>query len=98
MDKTYHEDPKQLHVNAEPGRNYFIPFGEGECPFWQREKSGRFQLLNGKWEFRYYESFQDLEESFFDEEFPDSIPVPSNWQLHGYGRPDRKSTRLNSSH
>ncbi len=38
MEKTYHEDPKQLHVNAEPGRNYFIPFGEGECPFWQREK------------------------------------------------------------
>ncbi len=93
MEKTYHEDPKQLHVNAEPGRNYFIPFGEGECPFWQREKSGRFQLLNGKWEFRYYESFQDLEESFFDEEFPDSIPVPSNWQLHGYGRPGYLNVR-----
>ncbi len=40
--------------------------------------------LNGDWDFKYYVSstLLDINPSEWD-----SIPVPSNWQLHGYGKP-----------
>ena len=50
----YHEDPQQLHVNTLDKHCYFIPFAEGQDAFADREQSGRFELLNGEWGFRYY--------------------------------------------
>ncbi len=87
MKHHYHENPEILHVNTEPDRNYFIPFPPKEDPFAPREWSERFFLLNGEWEFKYYESFLDLEGDFLSIPFTDRIPVPSNWQLQGYDRP-----------
>lgn len=83
----YHENPEQLHIHTEPDRNYFIPFSESVFPGEERELSDRFQLLNGVWNFKYYESFTELGEDFMETEFTDKIPVPSNWQLHGYDKP-----------
>lgn len=84
---NYHEDPQQLHINTEKNRNYYIPFSPEQDAFAQRETSHRFVLLNGRWNFRYYESFQDLEDNFNEMKPYNEIPVPSNWQLHGYGTP-----------
>lgn len=83
----YHENTEKLHVNTEPNRNYFIPFPVNTNPFGERESSSRFQLLNGEWNFRYYNSFLDIEDDFLSTEFTETIPVPSNWQLHGYDKP-----------
>ena len=83
----YHEDPHQLHVGTVADHSYFIPFSKDEDPFQPREKSSRFQLLNGDWEFNYYDSIIDLEDNFTDVDFKNTIPVPSNWQLHGYDKP-----------
>lgn len=83
----YHEDPHSLHIGTLPDHAYFIPFAKGEDPFSAREKSSRLEMLNGQWEFRYYESIIDMEDDFIHAEMTDTIPVPSNWQLHGYGRP-----------
>jgi beta-galactosidase len=83
----FHEDPKSLHVNTEPNRNYFIPFSENVNPFQARENSHRFLLLNGTWNFRFYDSFLDIEDDFFNIGFSESIIVPSNWQLYGYDKP-----------
>ena len=47
----YHENPEQLHIGTLQKHCYFIPFGADECPFDSREKSSRFELLNGEWEF-----------------------------------------------
>ncbi len=81
----YHEDPQALHIGTLPKHCYFIPFGEAQDPFAGRESSGRFELLNGEWDFRYYNSIIDLENDFAA--LPgDKLPVPSNWQLHGYDR------------
>ncbi|MBN1647507.1 MAG: DUF4981 domain-containing protein [Spirochaetales bacterium] len=85
--QIFHENPGRLHVNTEPNRNYYIPFSADSDPFAERECSQRFSLLNGKWSFRYYESFQDIEEDFLQAAFEDSIDVPAVWQLQGYGRP-----------
>ena len=83
----FHEDTEQLHVNTLPKHCYFIPFGKDGNPFDGRENSERFQLLNGDWGFRYYDSIIDLEDDFISRPFDKTIPVPSNWQLHGYDKP-----------
>ena len=62
----YHEDPHQLHIGTVADHSYFIPFAKEEDPFQPREKSSRFQLLNGEWEFNYYDSIIDLEDNFTD--------------------------------
>jgi len=80
----YHEDLEQLHINTLPNRCYFVPFGKGQNPFESRENSQRFELLNGDWGFRYFASIIDLEDDFTLVEAEQTIPVPSNWQLHGY--------------
>lgn len=80
----FHEDPESLHVNTLNRHCYFIPFGKGQDPFGSREGSDRFELLNGDWDFRYYDSIVDLEDDFIGVPFGKTIPVPSNWQLYGY--------------
>ena len=52
----YHEDLEQLHINTLPNRCYFVPFEKGQDPFERREKSEVFELLNGDWGFRYFNS------------------------------------------
>ena len=83
----YHEDPGQLHVGTLKKHCYFIPFVGDENPFDNRENSSRFELLNGEWDFRYYDSIIDMEDDFVSAPFDKKIPVPSNWQLHGYDKP-----------
>ena len=87
----YHENPDIFHVNTLPAHSYFIPFAPGQNPFEARKKSSRFELLNGRWSFCYYPSLIDLPDNFAEVKFAakilesgKKIPVPSNWQLHGY--------------
>lgn len=80
----YHEDLEKLHINTLPNRCYFVPFGKGQNPFESRENSECFELLNGDWGFRYVDSIIDLEDDFTSFAAEKTIPVPSNWQLHGY--------------
>lgn len=82
----YHEDPDNLHINTLERHCYFIPFGKNQNPFSNRENSECFELLNGDWDFCYYESIVDMEDDFISVIFEKKIPVPSNWQLQGYDR------------
>ena len=52
--------------------------------FENREASCQFELLNGDWGFRFFNSVIDLEDDFTKVPAEKTIPVPSNWQLHGY--------------
>ncbi|MFR7719002.1 MAG: sugar-binding domain-containing protein, partial [Lachnospiraceae bacterium] len=69
-----YEDLTHLSENREKQRAYYIP-----------ENEDGYTLLNGTWKFRYYDCDykEDLEEKDWDE-----IPVPSCWQLQGYGHPN----------
>ena len=96
--KMYHQNPHALHVGCEEPRAYFIPYGSSlDAPSMQREKSDRFQLLSGDWAFSYYDSVEEVPEALLKEDASlkgwDSIPVPSNWQLHGYDKPQYLNTR-----
>ena len=83
----YHEDPDKLHMGTLGKHAYFIPFDREQDPFASREESDHFELLNGEWGFRYFESVIDLEDDFTAIIPNNTIPVPANWQLHGYDKP-----------
>ena len=75
----FYEDLTYLQKNRMPQRAYYIPEGPGA-----------YTILNGQWDFRYYEAdFQEEEEITQW----DSIPVPSCWQLFGYGTPHYTNVR-----
>lgn len=70
----FYEDLTRISENREPQRAYYIP-----------ENKGAYTLLNGEWEFKFYE--KDYEESKIEKAW-DKIPVPSCWQLYGYENPN----------
>lgn len=83
----YHENTEALHIGTLDKHCYFIPFSKGQDPFESRENSTRFELLNGDWDFKFYGSIIDIEDDFISSGFDKKISVPSNWQLHGYDKP-----------
>ena len=83
----YHEDMEMLHIGTMDKHCYFIPFAPQEDSFANREQSGRLEMLNGDWKFRYFDSVIDLEDDFTRIDTDTTIPVPSNWQLRGYDIP-----------
>lgn len=85
----YYENLTVLHDNTMPARAYYIPASvRMEDLVEHREHSDRFQLLNGQWNFKYYESIYDVIEPFYEKGHDlsgfDSISVPSVWQMEGY--------------
>lgn len=82
---NYHENTDITRVNTLPDRAHYLP-SDGEC-LCGKEKltSPRLLLLNGIWEFRYYERFMDVDASFLQPGGEwEPMPVPSVWQLHGH--------------
>ncbi|THF79863.1 glycoside hydrolase family 2 TIM barrel-domain containing protein [Cohnella fermenti] len=85
-----------LQRNAEPPRADLIPYGgKDDAMAGERERSPYFMLLNGDWRFLYAESPaevpDDCESSDYADESWAHLPVPSNWQMHGYGTPHYSS-------
>lgn len=85
----YFEDIRTLDVGTEPLRSYYIPVSPTQdMNYTDRKKTDRFRLLNGDWNFRYFDSIYDCQEAFYEEgydtDYFDTLPVPSNWQDHGY--------------
>ncbi len=83
----YHENPEALHIGTLPPHCYFIPFGKSQNPFDSRYNSELMELLNGEWNFTYYDSIIDMPDDFISLKSGKTIPVPANWQLHGYDKP-----------
>ncbi len=91
MIEDYFERPEILHVNTIPERCFYIPMQEADLDVSDsKEKSEQCMLLNGVWDFRYYDSIYILEA-----DVPeicklnlrwDKIPVPAVWQNYGYDR------------
>ncbi len=87
-----------LHRNRGDAHATLIPFpdepsarkGEPGLSPWAR-------LLSGTWQFHYAESPADAPEGFEKQDFDasgwDRLPVPSNWQMHGYGKPVYSNVR-----
>ena len=70
-----HENLNIFHLGTLDNHCCFIPFAKNQDPFAPRENSKEFELLNGEWGFRYFDSVIDLEDDFVGIKPENSIPV-----------------------
>lgn len=89
--EKFFENPKILHVNTMNNRAYFVPYSNAdEALSEDRTCSGRFYLLNGYWNFEYFNSIYDVTDKFYESRYDFSkynkIPVPGAWQNYGYDK------------
>lgn len=93
MERNYHQNLEIPRVNTMPDRAFYIP-----CPAdrntAEKEDNPSVILLNGMWDFRFYTSATEAD-PFWKKKAEDKdggqqsaqIPVPANWQFHGYEVP-----------
>ncbi|MBQ3007685.1 MAG: DUF4981 domain-containing protein [Clostridia bacterium] len=78
---SYHKDLGSLHVGCEAPRAYYIPYHSEEAALaGNREKSAFYTSLCGEWNFKFYNSFEDITDDFLKEKLTDTIAVPCCWQ------------------
>ncbi|WP_141505230.1 glycoside hydrolase family 2 TIM barrel-domain containing protein [Paenibacillus luteus] len=83
-----------LELHTVPPRVELVPYSDWESALSQNPASSPyFELLSGSWRFHYAESLYP--ELFYEPSYDDTnwafIPVPGNWQMHGYGQPHYSS-------
>lgn len=92
INKPDWENLSVLEINREPARAYFIPFAnEKQALTNDKNRSPYFQSLNGNWKFHWVPRPEERPVDFYKTDFDDrqwkTIPVPSNWEMQGYGTP-----------
>ncbi len=86
-------------INKLSPRAYFVPYSSKENLVKQnvlteRYNSDMVKLLNGEWDFKYYEKDMLIPNEFFSERIQfDKVNVPSTWQRTGYREPCYLNTR-----
>ena len=74
--------------NRLPQRSYYIPYESLEKALTgDRFTSSYYKLLNGNWDFVFFQRDYDLPKDLGTIDFDSTIPVPSCWQNHGYEKP-----------
>ncbi|MBQ7032526.1 MAG: glycoside hydrolase family 2 [Clostridia bacterium] len=83
------ENQNILEENRLRPRAWYIPYDTAEKALGGNpEASAFYKNLNGEWDFRYFESYA------LETDTPwAKIPVPSCWQMHGYGTPQYVNSR-----
>ena len=86
------ENPKMFNQNKEKPHATFHPFNNmDEVIINKKDNSPNFLSLNGSWKFSWVRDPSKRPVDFFGVNFDDSawdnIPVPSNWEMQGYGVP-----------
>lgn len=88
------EDPRITEVNREKSHATFYSYSTiDEALENNREQNERYKSLNGEWDFNMVEKPADAPDDFYKSKVSgwDKIPVPSNWEVHGYDKPIYKS-------
>ncbi|RIE00383.1 hypothetical protein D3H35_28605 [Cohnella faecalis] len=85
-----------LEKNTVAPRADLLPYGDWESALAQdRAASPHYESLNGIWRFQYAEAPELAPADFYEPGCEDAewalLPVPGNWQMHGYGRPHYSS-------
>ncbi len=88
--QNHWENPGIFELNKEEARASFMPYETIEKALDnEMAQSGYIKSLNGQWKFNYVPRASqrplDFYKSNYDLSQWKSIPVPSNWELHGYG-------------
>ena len=99
-EKVYWEDETMFGENKEKGRATYMPYCSEKSMLadkeyyntpWVDTKSCRVKSLNGNWFFHFVDKPSKRPLDFYKEDYDvsswNTIPVPSNWEMHGYDRP-----------
>lgn len=83
-------DHQVFAINKAPPRATAFPFASVSEALAQDERQSRFYLsLNGYWQFDWQADADQAPAEFFRPGFDDrhwsQLPVPGNWELHGFG-------------
>jgi beta-galactosidase len=85
------DDLAVLGVNRQPQRATFTKYPTADLARRggiDRSRSPWYMSLNGMWKFHWVDKPADRPTNFYETSYDDSewptIPVPSNWQMHGY--------------
>lgn len=86
------ENPQVLSENTIAPHSYFIPLGDEKSALTlPNEESPFYKSLNGQWKFNWVSNPADRPPDFMKPDYNDTdwntIPVPANWEMHGYGYP-----------
>lgn len=86
------ENPGMFDQNKEEPHATLMPFkNEQSALTKKRKESVYYKSLNGTWKFNWVRKSSDRPIDFFKESYDVSkwndIPVPSNWEVQGYGVP-----------
>lgn len=86
------EDHQVLERGRLAPRAWFFPFPDAaSARYYEPSLSGRVRSLSGTWRFYYAPRPASVPAGFANPAFDDAgwagTPVPSHWQLQGYGRP-----------
>jgi len=92
--RVYHredwQNPEVCGRNKMAGRFQPLPYSDVLGAV-EGAKSPWVQSLDGEWQFRFFSAVSELPEGLYDTDRHrtqwEKIPVPSNWELHGYGVP-----------
>lgn len=86
----YWENPYIIKENKEDGHNTAMPYAGVKDALEGGDAPTKFSLA-GTWKFYWQQGVDDLRTDYYAENFDDSswddMPVPSLWQLKGYGKP-----------
>jgi len=86
------ENPHVIGINKEAPHATLIPYKtESEAVTCDIEASSFYKSLNGTWKFFWSSNPEQAPDDFYQTNYIvshwDDIPIPSNWQLQGYGTP-----------
>ncbi len=86
------ENPQMVGRNKQPAHATLLPYADLSAALTgERANSPYFRLLNGDWRFHFAPAPAAAPEDFYQPGFDssqwDTVPVPSNWQILGYGLP-----------
>ncbi len=86
------ENPELLGINKEPYQATLMPYANlQEALVAKRHASSLCRSLNGQWKFNWVPTPDQRPVDFYKPDFDVSgwkeLPVPSNWEVHGYGTP-----------
>lgn len=99
-EKVYWEDETMFGENKEVGHATYTPYCCEKSMLadkafyntpWVDTKSSKVRSLNGDWYFNFVDKPSKRPLDFYKEDYDvsawNTIPVPSNWEMHGYDRP-----------
>lgn len=86
------EDPQVIQRNRLPAHSWSFPYRDAELAAQGNYRASRHYLsLNGRWKFHWSESPATRPANFYQPGYDLSewgeLPVPANWQMHGYDYP-----------